>query len=290
MEDRSEEISAYVTQLASQGYIANTGLATVLALANMLHRPLLLEGEAGVGKTDIAINLARIKNCPLIRLQCYDGIDASNALYEWNYQKQMLAIHQQSTQADLDLFAEEYLLPRPLLEALLLGAQGKECVLLIDELDRADEPFEAFLLEILADFQITIPEYKTITAKHAPYVIITSNRTRNIHDAIKRRCLYHWVDYPSLEQEIAILQSRVPEASEELRMQIVSFVRNLRTLDLFKVPGIAETIEWARALIALNACEVTKDYAAQTLGVLIKYKDDMDMIDDSRIDALRKPE
>jgi MoxR-like ATPase len=260
--------------LADQRYLADTQLATTLYLALVLGKPVLLEGEAGVGKTEVAKVLAAAMGRRLIRLQCYEGLDTSSALYEWDFAKQMLEIRLRGDALEGGLYAERFLLRRPLLDALLPDPAGPP-VLLIDELDRTDEPFEAFLLELLSDFQVTIPEYGTVKAPAPPIVIVTSNRTREIHDAIKRRCLYHWIDYPSAERELAILAARAPEVPVKLRAQIVAFVQKLRTSDLFKLPGVAETIDWGHALIALGAVELSPETVEATLGVLLKYQDDL---------------
>ncbi|MFT3697040.1 MAG: MoxR family ATPase [Kofleriaceae bacterium] len=259
--------------LASQKYLADTQLATTLYLALTLGKPVLLEGEAGVGKTEVAKALASALGRRLIRLQCYEGLDTSSALYEWDFAKQMLEIRLRGDAAG-SLYGEGFLLRRPLLEALMPDPAGAP-VLLIDELDRTDEPFEAFLLELLSDFQVTIPEYGTVRAAVPPIVICTSNRTREIHDAIKRRCLYHWIDYPSAEREIEILAARAPEVPAQLRAQIVAFVQKLRSSDLFKVPGVAETIDWGHALVALQQIELSPETVEATLGVLLKYQDDL---------------
>ncbi|WP_395828652.1 AAA family ATPase [Elstera sp.] len=268
-------IDATLALLTQENYVADRALATVLFLALKLGRPLLLEGEAGVGKTEIAKVLAAGLGRRLIRLQCYDGLDLASAFYEWNYPKQLLAIRQAEASGEgLSLYSAEFLIRRPLLEALSPQPGGAP-VLLIDELDRADEPFEAFLLEILSDFQATIPEMGTIRAPELPLVILTSNRTREIHDALKRRCLYHWVDYPTAEREAAILRAKAGGAAEELAAQIVGFVQRLRGMDLFKSPGVAETLDWAQALVQLDAIALTPDLIEQTLGVLLKYQDDI---------------
>jgi MoxR-like ATPase len=266
-----DELSAL---LADQRYLADTQLSTTLYLALVLGKPVLLEGEAGVGKTEVAKVLAAAMGRRLIRLQCYEGLDTSSALYEWDFAKQMLEIRLRGDALEGGLYAERFLLRRPLLDALLPDPAGPP-VLLIDELDRTDEPFEAFLLELLSDFQVTIPEYGTVKAPAPPIVIVTSNRTREIHDAIKRRCLYHWIDYPSAERELAILAARAPEVPVKLRAQIVAFVQKLRTSDLFKLPGVAETIDWGHALIALGAVELSPETVEATLGVLLKYQDDL---------------
>jgi len=267
--------------LASQGYICGQALATVVFLSLKLGRPLFLEGEAGVGKTEIAKALASALGRRLIRLQCYEGLDASSAVYEWNFPAQMVAIRTaeavgSSDRAELnaELFSEDFLIRRPLLEAMS-PQEGGPPILLIDELDRTDEPFEAFLLEALSDFQVTIPELGTIAADEAPIVILTSNRTREVHDALKRRCLYHWVDYPDFDRELEILNAQVPEASAALSREIVAFVQKLRSEDLFKKPGVAETIDWAKCLLALDAVQLSPQMIADTLGAILKYQDDI---------------
>lgn len=264
--------------LARGGYIAGRDTATVLFLALKLKRPLFVEGEPGTGKTEIAKVLSATLGRPLIRLQCYEGLDQSAAVYEWNYAAQMTAIRlaEASHQADIgkDIYSERFLIRRPLLQALQPGDAGP-CILLIDELDRVDEPFEAFLLEVLSDFQVTIPEIGVVKAAEPPIVIITSNRTREVHDAVKRRCLYHWVDYPSAERELQIVRSKVPGVPEKLSRQVVAFVQSLRTSGVFKPPGLAETLDWAQALVALDALVLSPELAQSTLGVLLKYQDDI---------------
>lgn len=274
-------IDAVQEMLSTQGYVCGRALATVVFLSLKLGRPLFLEGEAGVGKTEIAKALSAAMGRRLIRLQCYEGLDASSAVYEWNFPAQMVAIRTAEAAGNADremlqdeLFGPDYLIERPLLEAMRPDANGAP-VLLIDELDRTDEPFEAFLLEALSDFQVTIPELGTIAAPEPPVVIITSNRTREVHDALKRRCLYHWVDYPSFEREIEILHARAPEASETLSREIVAFVQALRTEDLFKKPGVAETIDWAKCLLALDVINLSPEVIADTLGAILKYQDDI---------------
>ncbi|MBD24810.1 MAG: ATPase [Candidatus Marinimicrobia bacterium] len=274
-------ISETAELLRGAGYIAGRDLATALFLALRLERPLFLEGEAGVGKTAIAKVLSDIFGCKLIRLQCYEGLDIASAVYEWNYPRQMMAIRlaegsDKSVSAN-DIYTEDYLIKRPLMAALESNASDPP-VLLIDEIDRTDEPFEAFLLEVLSDYQITIPELGTIKAEVPPIVILTSNRTREIHDALKRRCLYHWVDYPTVERERAILNVRVPEAGEKLGMQVVHFVQTLRGMDLFKAPGIAETLDWSQALLALGVRELDSETVESTLGVVLKYQDDISLV------------
>ncbi|MGF1550993.1 MAG: AAA family ATPase [Paracoccaceae bacterium] len=269
------------TLLGRSGYVCGRALATVVFLSLRLGRPLFLEGEAGVGKTEIAKALAAALGRPLIRLQCYEGLDAASAVYEWNYPAQMIEIRLAEAAGDrdrerlsADLFSERFLIRRPLLEAMSPHAGGAP-VLLIDELDRTDEPFEAFLLEALSDFQVTIPELGTVRAPEAPIVILTSNRTREVHDALKRRCLYHWVDYPDAERELAILRARAPEAAEALSAEVVAFVQRLRAEDLFKRPGVAETIDWARCLVALDSVALDPEVVSSTLGALLKYQDDI---------------
>ncbi|WP_299839420.1 MoxR family ATPase [uncultured Paracoccus sp.] len=270
-----------ITLLAGQNYIAGRDLGTVAFLALKLGKPLFLEGEAGVGKTEIARALSLALGRRLIRLQCYEGLDASSAIYEWNFAAQMVAIRTaeavgQTDRAALrtELSSDEFLIRRPLLEALEPQPEGPP-VLLIDEIDRTDEPFEAFLLELLSDYQVTIPELGTIKAVEPPIVILTSNRTREVHDALKRRCLYHWVDYPGFQRELSILRARVPEATEKLSAEIVAFVQGLRGEDLFKSPGVAESIDWARALVALDAVALSPDLITDTVGAVLKYQDDI---------------
>ncbi|MFQ5593988.1 MAG: AAA family ATPase [Anaerolineae bacterium] len=267
--------------LRAQRYIADRSLSTSIYLALKLGKPLFLEGEAGVGKTEIAKVLSAMLERPLIRLQCYEGLDVNTAVYEWNYTRQMLQIRLLEAAGDLDeeaaikeIFSPEFLLKRPLLRAIE-RTDGVEPVLLIDELDRADEEFEAFLLEVLSDFQITVPEIGTIKAEQPPVVVITSNRTREIHDALKRRCLYHWIDYPSFEKEYEIVLAKVPEAPARLAREVVAFVQQLRHEDLYKLPGIAETLDWTAALVALDREDLSDDVVNDTLGVLLKYQDDI---------------
>ena len=269
-------VASLSESMAAQDYVLSEGLAVTLFLALRRSRPLFLEGEAGVGKTEVAKTLAALLDRRLIRLQCYEGLDINAAAYEWNYARQMMQIQSagQGKLESADLFTEDNLIERPLLEALRGDARGAP-ILLIDELDRADEAFEAYLLEILSDWQITIPEFGTVAATTAPIVIITSNRTREIHDALKRRCFYHWVDYPSLDDELSILQRKTPEASLELSQQVVQFVQRLRDEKLFKAPGVAETIDWAQALVELDCVAVDPTTADSTMGVLLKYQDDI---------------
>ena len=283
-----------LTLLGSTDYVADRPLATVVFLALKMQRPLFLEGEAGVGKTEIANVLSKALGRRLIRLQCYEGLDVASALYEWNYAAQMIAIRVAEAEgiADRDrlvedIFSDRYLVKRPLLDALAPDPAGPP-ILLIDELDRADEAFEAFLLEVLADFQVTIPELGTVKAAEPPIVIVTSNRTREIHDALKRRCLYHWIGYPDFARELAILHARNPGASDRLAREVVAFVQALRKEELFKLPGIAETIDWASALVALGADRLDAAAVADTAGALLKYQDDIAKLDRGRIEGLIK--
>ncbi len=273
--------------LAAGDYVADRSLATALHLSLALKRPLFLEGEAGVGKTEIAKVLAQTLRRRLIRLQCYEGLDVASAVYEWNYPRQMVEIRLAEATGearretlDEDIFSQKFLIERPLLQALEPQVGGAP-VLLIDELDRSDEPFEAFLLEVLSDFQITIPELGTIRAPEPPIVVITSNRTREIHDALKRRCFYYWVDYPSAERELEILQVKAPRAAERLSREVVLFVQELRGIDLFKLPGVAETIDWVEALTQLDKVSLDQETVDSTLGVLLKYQDDIAKIQGS---------
>jgi MoxR-like ATPase len=273
-----ESIDTLQEALRKQLYVAGRGLATAVFLALKLQRPLFLEGEPGVGKTEIAKVLADLLDTNLIRLQCYEGLDINQAVYEWNYTRQMLHIRlleAQGQRADeAELFGEAFLLERPLLQAIRHHNQ-RPPILLIDEIDRSDEEFEAFLLEILSDFQITIPEIGTIQATHPPVVILTSNRTREVHDALKRRCLYYWIDYPSFEKELEIVQTKVPQAPAQLAQEVTTFVQELRQADLYKIPGVAETLDWTAALVALDQHALTLDIVADTLGVILKYQDDI---------------
>jgi len=285
--------------LSRADYVAERSLATALFLALKMERPLFLEGEAGVGKTEIAKVLASTLERRLVRLQCYEGLDISSAVYEWNYPRQMIEIrlaeasgkvHETSGQAarkklGQDIFSEQFLIKRPLLQALETS-EGAAPVLLIDELDRTDEPFEAYLLEVLSEFQVSIPELGTIKADKPPIVIITSNRTREIHDAVKRRCLYHWVDYPDAVRELDILRRKAPGAAERLSREIVAFVQRLRKMDLFKLPGVAETIDWTKALVALDKLALDPDTVNDTLGALLKYQDDISRVRGSAAERL----
>jgi MoxR-like ATPase len=274
--------------LRAQSYLPERGLATSLFLSLAIGKPLLLEGEAGVGKTEAAKALAAASGARLIRLQCYEGLDVAHAVYEWNYARQLLHIRaaQEGTVSEQELFGPEYLIRRPLLEAI---ASEEPVVLLIDEIDRADDEFEAFLLEVLSDFQITIPEVGTITAARRPAVILTSNRTRELHDALKRRCLFHWVTHPSLEREVEIVRLRVPGVSERLAAQAAAFVASLRVLDLAKPPGVAETVDWASALAVLGCEELDPVTVEQTLGSVLKYREDFDTVrDDTIVELVRE--
>jgi MoxR-like ATPase len=271
--------------LTGADYVADRSLATVLFLSLRMKRPLFLEGEAGVGKTEIAKVLAQALGRRLIRLQCYEGLDVSSAVYEWNYAAQMIEIRMEEAAGKVDrtdmehnVFSEKYLIRRPVLDALT-GKAGAAPVFLIDELDRTDEAFEAFLLEILSDFQVTVPELGTIKAEEPPIVIITTNRTREIHDALKRRCLYHWVDYPNAERELEIVRRKVPQANRRLSAEVVSFIQKLRQIELFKVPGVAETIDWAGALNELDKVALDPETVSDTIGVLLKYQDDIARIE-----------
>ncbi|MFO1310143.1 MAG: MoxR family ATPase [Burkholderiales bacterium] len=277
-------VDATLDLLRSQNYVADRRLATAVFLSLKLGRPLFLEGEAGVGKTEIAKVLAAAQQRRLVRLQCYEGLDTASAVYEWNYPRQMIEIrlaeaggHVVRDELAHDIFTTRFLLKRPILEALA-PPDGVAPVLLIDELDRADEPFEAYLLEVLAEYQVTIPELGPIRAAHPPMVVITSNRTREIHDAIKRRCLYHWVDYPDAARELEIVRRKCPQAPESLARELVAFTQRLRTMDLFKAPGVAETLDWAEALVALDRFALDPATVADTIGVLLKYQDDVGAI------------
>jgi MoxR-like ATPase len=276
-----QNIDETLALLGQADYVADRALATVLFLSLRMGRPLFLEGEAGVGKTEIAKVLAAALGRRLIRLQCYEGLDVSSAVYEWNYAAQMIEIRMEEAAGTVNraameknVFSEKYLIRRPVLEALS-GTKGAAPVLLIDELDRSDEAFEAFLLEILSDFQVTVPELGTIKAEEPPIVVITTNRTREIHDALKRRCLYHWVDYPDAARELEIVRRKVPEANSRLAAEVVEFIKKLRGLDLFKLPGVAETIDWAGALTELDKVALDPETVSDTIGVLLKYQDDI---------------
>jgi MoxR-like ATPase len=267
--------------LAANNYVADRSLTTAIFLSLKLQKPLLLEGEAGVGKTEVAKTLSAMLGRPLIRLQCYEGLDVNTTIYEWNYTRQMLQIRlleaqgaAKDSQAIQNIFGPEFLIKRPLLQAIE-ASNEQPPILLIDEIDRADEEFEAFLLELLSDWQISIPELGTIRAAHPPAVVITSNRTREVHDALKRRCLFYWIDYPTLDKELQIVNAKVPGASERLSRQVVTFVQELRKVDLYKLPGVAETLDWIRALVALDAESLTESAVEDTLGAILKYQDDV---------------
>ena len=290
MTSSPSSVDAVQALLADQGYLADRRLATSLFLSLQLGRPLFLEGEAGVGKTELAKVLAHSLGAPLIRLQCYEGLDIAQAAYEWNVGRQLLHIRlaeagtaDDRAKAGQSIYGREMLMERPLLAAL---STPRPAVLLIDELDRADEPFEAFLLELLSDWQMTIPEFGTVRAQHVPHVILTSNRTREIHDALKRRCLYHWVEFPDLEREFEIVRRKVPHAPEALSRQVVATVQRLRALDLFKSPGIAETIDWVNALVALNRISLDPRTVQDTVGVLLKYREDIDRLQGPALEQL----
>jgi MoxR-like ATPase len=275
-----DSIDETLETLARQDYVADTGLATCLFLALRMGRALFLEGEPGVGKTEAAKVTARALGAPLIRLQCYEGLDISHAVYEWNYARQLLAIQgrrDQGGDASEGVFTERFLIRRPLLQAID-ASHERAPVLLIDELDRADEEFESFLLELLSDFQVTIPEIGTLHAAHRPVVFITSNRTREVHDALKRRCIFHWIPYPTPEKELEIVRRRLPRVDEQLGAQVVAFVQALRELDLYKLPGVAETLDWAEALMHLGATTLTEPMVTATIGLLLKYQDDVDVV------------
>ena len=279
------DITTTESLLASGNYIADRSLATAVYLSLSLGRPLLLEGEAGVGKTEVANVLSATLNSEFIRLQCYEGLDVASAVYEWDYSRQMIEIRlaeaegvQDRASIAKDIYSEKFLIARPLLKALRAGEGGAPPVLLIDEIDRTDEPFEAYLLELLSEYQISIPEIGTVKAVRPPVVIITSNRTREIHDALKRRCFYHWVDYPNADRELEILQVKAPDTRFQLARQIVGFVQQLRDEDLYKAPGVAETIDWAHALVQIDAIELKPAVVDSTLGVLLKYQDDLEKI------------
>lgn len=284
MKKAFQSIDEVIRALKRQKYICDRRLATVIYLASQMEKPLLLEGEAGVGKTELAKALSKALDRRLIRLQCYEGLDSNSAVYEWNYTKQILRIKlAEANQEGLDdlnnIFNEDYLIRRPLLEAIRSEADNKHACLLIDELDRADEEFEAFLLEVLSEYQITVPEIGTLKAKTKPFVVITSNRTRELHDAIKRRCLYHWIHYPSLEKEYEIVTTKVPQIAEELALKICTLMQQLRQMDFYKRPGVAETLDWVHALLLLNRDRLDAETLEETLGCLFKYQEDMERIE-----------
>jgi MoxR-like ATPase len=289
-----QSVDSIQQALNQQDYVAERGLATAVFLSLKLGKPLFLEGEAGVGKTEIAKVLSRMLNADLIRLQCYEGLNASSALYEWNYAYQLLHLRLLEASGagrdamEAELFSRRFLQSRPLLQAIEASIAGKPPVLLIDEIDRADEEFEAFLLELLSDFQVTIPELGTIKTDQPPVVIVTSNRTREVHDALKRRCLYYWIDYPSFEKELRIVRAKAPDIEPLLAKQITAFIQELRQLDLFKAPGVAETLDWTAALVALDQRALTLDVVAETLGVILKYQDDIDMLTPDALQALHQ--
>ena len=276
MSELPTSIEATQILLSDESYICDRSLATLVYLSLTLKRPIFLEGEAGVGKTELAKTLAGALGRDLIRLQCYEGLDANSAVYEWNFAAQMIAMRAagDGNMNEDALFSDKYLIKRALLKAMEANSKGPP-ILLIDEIDRTDEPFEAFLLEALSDYQVTIPELGTIKAPEPPIVILTSNRTREVHDALKRRCLYHWVDYPSFECEVEILRARAPKATESLSREVVGFIQHLRNEDLFKNPGVAETIDWAKCLVALDAISLSPEVIADTLGAVLKYQDDI---------------
>ena len=275
--------------LREQLYIADRGLATAIYLALRLNRPLFLEGEAGVGKTEVAKVIARLLDTDLIRLQCYEGLDVHHAVYEWNYTRQMMHIRVHEARgehaSEAELFGPDFLLRRPLLQAIE-NSREKAPVLLVDEVDRSDEEFEAFLLEVLSDFQITIPEIGTIKAERPPIAVITSNRTREVHDALKRRCLYHWIDYPTFDKEFEIVRAKVPQAPAQLARQITGFIQELRRTDLYKVPGVAETLDWTAALVALDQQALEPGIVEETLGVILKYQDDVEKVRGENLRAI----
>ena len=287
-----DSIEAVQELLRGQGYVADRSLAVPIFLAIRLQRPLFLEGEAGVGKTEIARALSAALETPLIRLQCYEGLDINQAVYEWNHPRQLLEIRLLEASGDVDretatagLFTDRFLIKRPLLQAIDV-AHERAPVLLIDELDRADEEFEGFLLEMLADFQITIPELGVFRAEHPPVVVITSNRTREVHDALKRRCLYYWIDYPDFQKEMQIISSRLPDAPRRLAEQVTGFVQELRDTELYKIPGISETLDWTSALMALNQRELEPEVIDDTLGLMLKYQDDIEQVQGEPVRAM----
>ena len=289
-----DSVNSVQQTLQKQDYIAERGLATAIYLALRLGRPLFLEGEAGVGKTEIARVLSGALGSELIRLQCYEGLDASNALYEWNYAAQMLHLRlleasgASREEMQAGIFSREFLQTRPLLQAVESSVGDHRPVLLIDEIDRADEEFEAFLLELLSDFQVTIPELGTIRAGTPPVVVVTSNRTREVHDALKRRCLYYWIDYPSFEKELRIVRTKAPDVEPLLARQVTAFIQEMRELELFKSPGVAETLDWTAALVALDQRALSLQTVAETLGVILKYQDDIDMLSGDGLQALHE--
>jgi MoxR-like ATPase len=286
-----DSVNALQAALSDQNYIAERGLTTAIFLALKLKKPLLLEGEAGVGKTEVAKVLSRILETELIRLQCYEGLDANTALYEWNYAAQMLHLRlleasgASRDEMKTELFSSQFLLARPLLRAVEAGAEGHPPVLLIDEIDRADEEFEAFLLELLSDFQVTIPELGTISAEEPPVVVVTSNRTREIHDALKRRCLYYWIDYPDFQKELQIVRAKVPD-QPMLAKQVTAFIQEMRRMDLFKAPGVAETLDWTAAIIALDQEALSLAVVQDTIGVILKYEDDVRSLSPETLQAI----
>jgi MoxR-like ATPase len=285
-------VDEVLESFARQNYVADRGLAVAVHLALQLGRPLFLEGEAGVGKTEVAKVLAATLGTPLIRLQCYEGLDVGHAVYEWDYARQMLQIRLIEARGggggvDVgDIMSREFLIARPLLQAVEAARGEVPPVLLIDELDRADEEFEAYLLEVLSDFQITIPEIGTVKAEIPPVVVVTSNRTREIHDALKRRCIYHWLDYPTFEREVEIIRTRVPDVDERLARQLARAMQDLRSLDLFKPPGVAETLDWAAALKVMGADRLSPELIDQTLGVVLKYREDLEAVRESGVERL----
>ncbi len=289
-----DSVNSVQQTLQGQDYIAERGLATAIYLALRLGRPLFLEGEAGVGKTEIARVLSGALGSDLIRLQCYEGLDASNALYEWNYAAQMLHLRlleasgASREEMQAGIFSREFLQTRPLLQAVESSVDGQRPVLLIDEIDRADEEFEAFLLELLSDFQVTVPELGTIRAGTPPVVVVTSNRTREVHDALKRRCLYYWINYPSFEKELRIVRTKAPDVEPLLARQVTAFIQEMRELELFKSPGVAETLDWTAALVALDQRALSLQTVAETLGVILKYQDDIDMLSGDSLQALHE--
>ena len=289
-----ESVDAVQAALREYDYIAERGLATSIFLMLKIGKPLFLEGEAGVGKTEIAKVLSALLDVELIRLQCYEGLDVNTALYEWNYAGQMIHLRLMESYGanrsdiETELFSPRFLQARPLLRAIKAGSSGAPPVLLIDELDRADAEFEAFLLEILSDFQVSIPELGTIRAEQPPVVVITSNRTREIHDALKRRCLYHWIEYPNFQKELEIVRTKAPQIEPMLAKQITAFVQEIRRMDLFKAPGVAETLDWTAALIALDQTALSIDVINDTVGVILKYQDDIEMMTPETLQALHE--